>query len=140
MQRERREVYMSLSVSDFDLKIEKVEREIDTLNEKINKKKKEIAVLKKQRHAQEIKERTKRNEEIISALEEKLGSGISQDMINKFIEFQKLNSEAMNLSNSKSDEAGIGNENIVSANNENCEAGNSNSYNQHNGNTENSYC
>ena len=126
---------MSLSVSDFDLKIEKVEREIDTLNEKINKKKKEIAVLKKQRHAQEIKERTKRNEEIISALEEKLGSGISQDMINKFIEFQKLNSEAMNLSNSKSDKAGIGNENIVSANNENCEAGNSNSYNQHNGNT-----
>ena len=130
---------MSLSVSDFDLKIEKVEREIDTLNEKINKKKKEIAVLKKQRHAQEIKERTKRNEEIISALEEKLGSGISQDMINKFIEFQKLNSEAMNLSNSKSDKAGIGNENIVSANNENCEAGNSNSYNQHSGNTENSY-
>ena len=129
MQRERREVYMSLSVSDFDLKIEKVEKEIDTLNEKINKKKKEIAVLKKQRHAQEIKERTKRNEEIISALEEKLGSGISQDMINKFIEFQKLNSEA-----------GIGNENIISSNNENCEAGKSNSYNQHNENTKNSYC
>ena len=129
MQRERREIYMSLSVSDFDLKIGKVEKEIDTLNEKINKKKKEIAVLKKQRHAQEIKERTKRNEEIISALEEKLGSGISQDMINKFIEFQKLNS----------DEAGKGNENIISSNNENCEAGNSNSYNQHSGNTENSY-
>lgn len=128
MQRERREIYMSLSVSDFDLKIGKVEKEIDTLNEKINKKKKEIAVLKKQRHAQELKERTKRNEEIISALEEKLGSGISQDMINKFIEFQKLNSEA-----------GIGNENIISSNNENCEAGNSNSYNQHSGNTENSY-
>jgi oligoendopeptidase F len=128
MQRERREVYMSLSVSDFDLKIGRVEKEIDTLNEKINKKKKEIAVLKKQRHAQELKERTKRNEEIISALEEKLGSGISQDMINKFIEFQKLNSEA-----------GIGNENIISSNNENCEAGNSNSYNQHSGNTENSY-
>lgn len=128
MQRERREVYMSLSVSDFDLKIGRVEKEIDTLNEKINKKKKEIAVLKKQRHAQEIKERAKKNEEIISALEEKLGSGISQDMINKFIEFQKLNSEA-----------GIGNENIISSNNENCEAGNSNSYNQHSGNTENSY-
>lgn len=128
MQRERREIYMSLSVSDFDLKIGKVEKEIYTLNEKINKKKKEIAVLKKQRHAQELKERTKRNEEIISALEEKLGSGISQDMINKFIEFQKLNSEA-----------GIGNENIISSNNENCEAGNSNSYNQHSGNTENSY-
>lgn len=131
---------MSLSVSDFDLKIGRVEKEIDILNEKINKKKKEIAVLKKQRHAQEIKERTKRNEEIISALEEKLGSGISQDMINKFIEFQKLNCETMNLSNSKSDEAGIGNENIISSNNENCEAGNSNSYNQHSGNTENSYC
>lgn len=140
MQRERREAYMSLSALDFDLKIEKVEKEIDILNEKINKKKKEIAVLKKQRHAQEIKERTKRNEEIISALEEKLGSGISQDMINKFIEFQKQNCETINLSNGKSDEAGIGNENIVSANNEICEAENSNSYNQHNGNTENSYC
>ena len=46
-------------------------------------------------------------------------------MINKFIEFQKLNCETMNLSNSKSDEAGIGNENIISSNNENCEAGNS---------------
>lgn len=115
-------------LSVFQIKIGRVEKEIDTLNEKINKKKKEIAVLKKQRHAQELKERTKRNEEIISALEEKLGSGISQDMINKFIEFQKLNSEA-----------GIGNENIISSNNENCEAGNSNSYNQHSGNTENSY-
>ena len=59
MQRERREVYMTLSVSDFDLKIEKVEREIDTLNEKITKRKKEIDDLKKQRHAQEIKDRTK---------------------------------------------------------------------------------
>ena len=39
MQRERREVYMSLSVSDFDLKIGRVEKEIDTLNEKINKEK-----------------------------------------------------------------------------------------------------
>lgn len=42
MQRERREVYMSLSVSDFDLKIEKVEKEIDTLNEKINKRRKRL--------------------------------------------------------------------------------------------------
>ena len=84
---------MSLSVSDFDLKIGKVEKEIDILNEKINKKKKEIAVLKKQRHAQEIKERTKRNEEIISALEEKLERGKTQQKINKFIEFQKLNCE-----------------------------------------------
>ena len=125
MKREEREVYMSLSVSDFNNKITKAEKEIDVLQEKINKKKKEIANLRKQKHVQELKERTKRNEEIISALEEKLGSGISQDMINKFIEFQKLNSEAMNLSNSKSDEAGIGNENIVSANNENCKAGNS---------------
>ena len=121
MQRERREIYMSLSVSDFNNRIIKTEKEIDVLQEKINKKKKEIANLKKQKHIQELKERTKRNEKI----EEKLGSGISQDMINKFIEFQKLNSEAMNLSNSKSDEAGKGNENIISSNNENCEAGNS---------------
>ncbi len=96
MKREEREVYMSLKVSDIDIKIEKAEKEIAVLNEKINKKKKEIAVLKKQRHAQELKERTKRNEEIVSELEEKLGVGISQDMINKFIEFQKQNFENVN--------------------------------------------
>ena len=96
MKREEREVYMSLKVSDIDIKIEKAEKEIAVLNEKINKKKKEIVVLKKQRHTQELKERTKRNEEIVSELEEKLGVGISQDMINKFIEFQKQNFENVN--------------------------------------------
>ena len=97
MKREEREVYMSLKVSDIDIKIEKAEKEMAALNEKINKKKKEIAVLKKQRHAQELKERTKRNEEIVSELEEKLGVGISEDMINKFVEFQKQNFENTNL-------------------------------------------
>ena len=43
------------------------------------------------------KERTKRNEEIVSELEEKLGVGISEDMINKFVEFQKQNFENTNL-------------------------------------------
>ena len=97
MKREEREVYMSLKVSDIDIKIEKAEKEMAALNEKINKKKKQIAVLKKQRHAQELKERTKRNEEIVSELEEKLGVGISEDMINKFVEFQKQNFENTNL-------------------------------------------
>lgn len=53
---------MSLSVSDFNNRIIKTEKEIDVLQEKINKKKKEIANLKKQKHIQELKERTKRNE------------------------------------------------------------------------------
>lgn len=115
MKREEREVYMSLTVSDINLKIAKAEKEIDVFNEKINKKKKEIAVLKKQRHAQELKERTKRNEEIISSLEEKLGTGISQDMINKFIEFQKQNSENADLSNVDSETIISENENVESS-------------------------
>lgn len=103
MKREEREVYMSLKVSDIDIKIEKAEKEMAALNKKINKKKKEIAVLKKQRHVQEIKERTKRNEEIVSELEEKLGVGISQDMINKFVEFQKQNFENTNSGDADSE-------------------------------------
>ena len=87
---------MSLKVSDIDIKIGKAEKEIAALNEKINKKKKEIVVLKKQRYTQELKERTKRNEEIVSELEKKLGTGISEDMINKFVEFQKQNFENTN--------------------------------------------
>ena len=43
---------MSLSVSDFNNRIIKTEKEIDVLQEKINKKKKEIANLKKQKHVQ----------------------------------------------------------------------------------------
>lgn len=87
---------MSLSVSDFNNRITRAEKEIDVLQEKINKKKKEIANLKKQKHIQELKERTKRNEKIVSALEEKIGGDISEDMINRFVEFQKMNSENNN--------------------------------------------
>ena len=43
--KEKGEDYMSLSVSDFNNRIIKTEKEIDVLQEKINKKK-EIAVLK----------------------------------------------------------------------------------------------
>lgn len=110
---------MSLTVSDINLKIAKAEKEIDVFNEKINKKKKEIAGLKKQRHAQELKERTKRNEEIISALEEKLGTGISQDMINKFVEFQKQNSENADTGNVDSEITFSENENMESLNEKN---------------------
>lgn len=39
---------MSLKVSDFDNKILKTEKEIELLSEKINKKKKEISMFKKQ--------------------------------------------------------------------------------------------
>ena len=96
MKKEKGEVYMSLSVSDFNSKITKAEKEIDVLQEKINKKKKEIANLKKQKHVQELKERTKRNEKLVSALEEKIGGDISEDMIDRFVEFQKMNSENNN--------------------------------------------
>lgn len=92
---------MSLSVSDFNNRIIKTEKEINVLQEKINKKKKEIANLKKQKHIQELKERTKRNEKIVSALEEKIGGDISEDMINRFVEFQKMNSENNNYETEK---------------------------------------
>lgn len=92
---------MSLSVSDFNNRIIKTEKEIDVLQEKINKKKKEIANLKKQKHIQELKERTKRNEKIVSALEEKIGGDISEDMINRFVEFKKMNSENNNYETEK---------------------------------------
>ena len=88
---------------------------------KINKKKKEIANFKKQKHVQELKERTKRNEKIVSALEEKIGVGISDEMINQFVEFQKMNSEKQEEENSdikesdseivKSENGNIGNDN-----------------------------
>ena len=90
---------MSLKVSDFDNKILKTEKEIELLSEKINKKKKEISVLKKQRRIQELKERTKRNEQIVSALEEKIGGSVSEEMINRFVEFQKRNPESHNFYN-----------------------------------------
>lgn len=90
---------MSLKVSDFDNKILKMEKEIELLSEKINKKKKEISVLKKQRRIQELKERTKRNEQIVSALEEKIGGSVSEEMINRFVEFQKRNPESHNFYN-----------------------------------------
>ena len=92
---------MSLSVSDFNNRIIKTEKEIGVLQEKINKKKKEIANLKKQKHIQELKERTQRNEKIVSALEEKIGGDISEDMINRFVEFQKMNSENNNYETEK---------------------------------------
>ena len=92
---------MSQSVSDFNNRIIKTEKEIDVLQEKINKKKKEIANLKKQKHIQELKERTQRNEKIVSALEEKIGGDISEDMINRFVEFQKMNSENNNYETEK---------------------------------------
>ncbi len=103
MKREEREVYMSLSVSDFNNKITKAEKEIDVLQKKIIKKKKEIANLRKQKHVQELKERTKRNEKIVSALEEKIGGCISEEMINQFVEFQKMNSEKQEEENYNTD-------------------------------------
>lgn len=101
MKKEKGEDYMSLSVSDFNNRITKAEKEIEVLQEKINKKKKEIANLKKQKHIQELKERTQRNEKIVSALEEKIGGDISEDMINCFVEFQKMNSENNNYETEK---------------------------------------
>lgn len=101
MKKEKGEDYMSLSVSDFNNRITKAEKEIEVLQEKINKKKKEIANLKKQKYIQELKERTQRNEKIVSALEEKIGGDISEDMINRFVEFQKMNSENNNYETEK---------------------------------------
>ena len=50
-----------MTAGDINLKIEKCETELDSLNEKITKKKKEIAALKKKKQQLEITERNKKN-------------------------------------------------------------------------------
>ena len=75
-----------------DLKIEKCEAELDSLNEKITKKKKEIAALKKKKQQLEITERNKKNERIISAIEKSIGSEVTDDLINSFLQYRKSHS------------------------------------------------
>ena len=78
-----------MTAGDINLKIEKCEAELDSLNEKITKKKKEIAALKKKL---EITERNKKNERIISAIEKSIGSEVTDDLINSFLQYRKSHS------------------------------------------------
>ena len=81
-----------MTAGDIKLKIEKCEAELDSLNEKITKKKKEIAALKKKKQQLEITERNKKNERIISAIEKSIGSEVTDDLINSFLQYRKSHS------------------------------------------------
>ena len=81
-----------MTAGDINLKIEKFEAELDSLNEKITKKKKEIAALKKKKQQLEITERNKKNERIISAIEKSIGSEVTDDLINSFLQYRKSHS------------------------------------------------
>ena len=61
-------------------------------NKKITKKKKEIAALKKKKQQLEITERNKKNERIISAIEKSIGSEVTDDLINSFLQYRKSHS------------------------------------------------
>ena len=81
-----------MTAGGINLKIEKCEAELDSLNEKITKKKKEIAALKKKKQQLEITERNKKNERIISAIEKSIGSEVTDDLINSFLQYRKSHS------------------------------------------------
>lgn len=81
-----------MTAGDINSKIEKCEAELDSLNEKITKKKKEIAALKKKKQQLEITERNKKNERIISAIEKSIGSEVTDDLINSFLQYRKSHS------------------------------------------------
>lgn len=83
-----------MTAGDINLKIEKCEAELDSLNEKITKKKKEIAALKKKKQQLEITERNKKNERIISAIEKSIGSEVTDDLINSFLQYRKMTQRA----------------------------------------------
>ncbi len=81
-----------MTAGDINLKIEKCEAELDSLNEKIAKKKKELAALKKKKQQLEIAERNKKNERIISTIEKSIGSEVTDDLINSFLQYRKSHS------------------------------------------------
>lgn len=81
-----------MTAGDINLKIKKCEAELDSLNEKIAKKKKEIAALKKKKQQLEIAERNKKNERIISTIEKSIGSEVTDDLINSFLQYRKSHS------------------------------------------------
>ncbi len=74
-----------MTLSALSKKIEKVENEINKHQEIISDKKKELAELKKQQRILQLQEKQKRGENFISTLEEKLGTEVTEEMLNKFL-------------------------------------------------------
>lgn len=74
-----------MTLSALSKKIEKVENEINKHQEIISDKKNELAELKKQQRTLQLQEKQKRGENFISTLEEKLGTEVTEEMLNKFL-------------------------------------------------------
>ncbi len=74
-----------MTLSALSKKIEKVENEINKHQEIISDKKKELAELKKQQRTLQLQEKQKRGENFISTLEEKFGTEVTEEMLNKFL-------------------------------------------------------
>ena len=77
-------------------KIEKVENEINKHQEIISGKKKELAELKKQQRTLQLQEKQKRGENFISTLEEKLGTEVTDEMLNNFLAIAKESATVSN--------------------------------------------
>lgn len=80
-----------MQAGDIDLRIGKLTADIEKLNEKAAKKKKEIEALKKKKHALEVQERNTHNEKIISEMEKGINGQVTKEMIEEFLRFQKMN-------------------------------------------------
>lgn len=59
---------------------------------KSQRRKKELAALKKKKQQLEIAERNKKNERIISTIEKSIGSEVTDDLINSFLQYRKSHS------------------------------------------------
>lgn len=91
-----------MTLSALFKKIEKVENEINKHQEIISDKKKELTELKKQQRTLQLQEKQKRGESFISTLEAKLGTEVTDEMLNNFLAIAKESSAISQENNSNS--------------------------------------
>ena len=104
-----------MTLSALFKKIEKVENEINKHQEIISDKKKDLAELKKQQRTLQLQEKQKRGERFISTLEAKLGTEVTDEMLNNFLAIAKESSaisQENNSNNIQQDETEGSSENI----------------------------
>lgn len=104
-----------MTLSALFKKIEKAENEINKHQEIISDKKKELAELKKQQRTLQLQEKQKRGESFISTLEAKLGTEVTDEMLNNFLAIAKESSaisQENNSNNIQQDETEGSSENI----------------------------
>ena len=70
---------------DLNEKIKKTTEDIERLQEKLNNKKKELAMLESKKQEQEQRERISRNEKFVSSIEEKIGGNVTDDLLQKIM-------------------------------------------------------